>query len=82
MLFDVGLHRIFGVFPGKDHVASRCVSMVCSHSVFSRIVCQAGTGSVKMSRLLDNFQIARHTWFAVIWCIPKTKIETSLCTRQ
>ena len=38
MLFGVSLHRLFGVPSGMNHVAPRCVSMVCRLFVMSGLV--------------------------------------------
>jgi len=42
VLLDVGLHCLFSVPSGMNHVAPRCVSMVSSHCVFSGIVMLGG----------------------------------------
>ena len=42
VLLDVCLHCLFSVPSGVNHMAPRCVSMVCSHCVFSGIVMLGG----------------------------------------
>jgi hypothetical protein len=38
VLLDVCLHCLFSVPSGVNHMAPRCMSMVCSHCVFPGIV--------------------------------------------
>jgi hypothetical protein len=38
VLFGVSLHRLFGVSSGMNHVAPRCMSMVCRLLVMSGFV--------------------------------------------
>jgi hypothetical protein len=42
VLIDVGLDCLISVPSGVNYMSPRCVSMVCSHGVFSGIVILGG----------------------------------------